>query len=46
MTCRWQAGKEAERVELDGEDYWLSVAETRLATLRELDRFLSEHLAR
>jgi dipeptidyl aminopeptidase/acylaminoacyl peptidase len=38
------AGKRVELIELDGEDHWLSVAPTRLATLQALDRFLAEHL--
>ena len=36
--------KSVELVRLKGEDHWLSVAETRLQTLREMDRFLAEHL--
>jgi len=39
------AGKSVELIELDGEDHWLSVESTRLATLLALDRFLAEHLA-
>ena len=39
-----QAGKQVELVKLKGEDHWLSVADTRLQTLREIDRFISEHL--
>jgi len=40
------AGKEAELVYLDGEDHWLSVAATRLATLRALEAFLADNLDR
>ncbi|MFN3214400.1 MAG: alpha/beta hydrolase family protein [Henriciella sp.] len=39
-----RAGKDVELVRLKGEDHWLSVADTRLQTLEEMDRFLSEHL--
>lgn len=39
-----QAGKQVELVKLKGEDHWLSVADTRMQTLREMDRFISEHL--
>jgi len=39
-----QAGKQVELVKLKGEDHWLSVADTRLQTLREMDRFIAEHL--
>jgi dipeptidyl aminopeptidase/acylaminoacyl peptidase len=39
-----EAGKAVEFVELDGEDHWLSVEATRIATLRALDGFLLEHL--
>jgi dipeptidyl aminopeptidase/acylaminoacyl peptidase len=38
------AGKNVELIELDGEDHWLSVAQTRLATLQAVERFLAEHL--
>ena len=39
-----RAGKQVELVKLKGEDHWLSVADTRMQTLREMDRFISEHL--
>lgn len=39
-----RAGKSVELVKLKGEDHWLSVADTRLQTLREMDRFITEHL--
>ncbi|MEM9375054.1 MAG: prolyl oligopeptidase family serine peptidase [Pseudomonadota bacterium] len=39
-----RADKSVELVRLKGEDHWLSVADTRLQTLREMDRFISEHL--
>ncbi|MEM7329539.1 MAG: S9 family peptidase [Pseudomonadota bacterium] len=39
-----QAGKSVELVKLKGEDHWLSVADTRLQTLREMDRFIAEHM--
>lgn len=38
------AGKTAELVTLDGEDHWLSKAETRIAMLRHLEQFLARHL--
>ncbi|MEZ5916623.1 MAG: prolyl oligopeptidase family serine peptidase [Parvularculaceae bacterium] len=36
------AGKDVRYVKLKGEDHWLSGSETRLQTLRELDRFVKE----
>ncbi|MEM9841920.1 MAG: S9 family peptidase [Pseudomonadota bacterium] len=39
-----RADKSVELVRLKGEDHWLSVADTRLQTLRAMDRFISEHL--
>lgn len=39
-----RAGKQVELIKLKGEDHWLSVADTRLQTLREMDRFIAEHL--
>ncbi len=36
--------EQVELVKLKGEDHWLSVADTRMQTLREMDRFISEHL--
>lgn len=39
-----RAGKQVELVKLKGEDHWLSVADTRMQTLREMDRFIAEHL--
>jgi len=39
-----RAKKDVELVVLKGEDHWLSGAETRLQTLKEMDRFLAEHL--
>jgi dipeptidyl aminopeptidase/acylaminoacyl peptidase len=38
------AGKQVELIELEGEDHWLSVPSTRLATLQAIERFLAEHL--
>lgn len=40
------AGKDVELVELEGEDHWLSGAKTRLQTLKALDAFLAQHLAK
>lgn len=39
-----RAGKSVRLVKLKGEDHWLSVAETRMQTLKEMDAFISEHL--
>ena len=39
-----RAGKQVELIKLKGEDHWLSVADTRMQTLREMDRFIGEHL--
>lgn len=39
-----RADKQVELVKLKGEDHWLSVADTRMQTLREMDRFIAEHL--
>nr|WP_083332438.1 S9 family peptidase [Hyphomonas sp. Mor2] len=39
-----RADKKVELIKLKGEDHWLSVADTRLQTLREMDRFIAEHL--
>ncbi|MCA8889662.1 MAG: S9 family peptidase [Parvularculaceae bacterium] len=36
------AGKDVRYIKLKGEDHWLSGSETRLQTLRELDRFVKE----
>jgi len=38
------AGKTVQLVELEGEDHWLSEADTRLETLAALDTFLGQHL--
>ena len=38
------AGKTVQLVELEGEDHWLSDADTRLETLEALDTFLAQHL--
>ncbi|MEL7285006.1 MAG: prolyl oligopeptidase family serine peptidase, partial [Pseudomonadota bacterium] len=38
------ADKDVELIKLKGEDHWLSGAETRLQTLIEMDRFITEHL--
>lgn len=38
------ADKQVELVKLKGEDHWLSVADTRIQTLKEMDRFIAEHL--
>ena len=40
-----RADKEVELIELDGEDHWLSRADTRQEMLEALDGFLAEHLA-
>jgi dipeptidyl aminopeptidase/acylaminoacyl peptidase len=40
------AGKSVQLLELEGEDHWLSGANTRLATLQALDTFLAQHLGR
>ncbi|MGF1543661.1 MAG: alpha/beta hydrolase family protein [Parvularculaceae bacterium] len=39
-----KAGKDVRLVKLKNEDHWLSSAETRIQTLRELDRFVSAHI--
>lgn len=39
-----RAGKDVTFVRLKGEDHWLSVAETRLQLLKEIDAFLKEHM--
>ncbi|MHA7900339.1 MAG: alpha/beta hydrolase family protein [Henriciella sp.] len=39
-----RADKSVELIKLKGEDHWLSVAETRLQTLKEMDAFISTHL--
>ena len=39
-----RAGKQVELVKLKGEDHWLSVADTRMQTLRAMDAFLAEHM--
>jgi dipeptidyl aminopeptidase/acylaminoacyl peptidase len=41
-----RAGKEVQLVKLKNEDHWLSSSETRLQTLRELDRFVAETIGR
>jgi dipeptidyl aminopeptidase/acylaminoacyl peptidase len=38
------AGKAVELIELQGEDHWLSRADTRLQTLEALDAFLAKNL--
>ncbi|MCI4643955.1 MAG: prolyl oligopeptidase family serine peptidase [Hyphomonadaceae bacterium] len=38
-----RADKQVEFIKLDGEDHWLSTGETRLATLRAMDEFVSRH---
>jgi dipeptidyl aminopeptidase/acylaminoacyl peptidase len=38
------AGKTTRFVELEGDDHWLSDAETRTQMLRELETFLAQHL--
>lgn len=40
------AGKEVEFIRLKGEDHHLSKSETRLATLKALDAFVSKHIGR
>lgn len=39
-----RAGKPVELVKLKGEDHWLSVADTRMQTLRAMDEFLATHM--
>lgn len=39
-----KAGKPVSFVKLKGGDHWLSTSETRLETLRALDRFVAEHI--
>ena len=39
-----RADKQVELVKLKGEDHWLSVAETRMQTLRAMDQFLATHM--
>ena len=39
-----RAGKNVEFERLKGEDHWLSSGETRLATLKSLDRFVAAHI--
>jgi dipeptidyl aminopeptidase/acylaminoacyl peptidase len=38
------AGKDVEFIKLDGEDHWLSSGETRLATLKAIEKFLKKNL--
>jgi dipeptidyl aminopeptidase/acylaminoacyl peptidase len=38
------AGKEVQFIELTGDDHWLSDQATRVQMLRELERFLAQHL--
>jgi len=38
-----KADKPVEFVTLKGEDHWLSRTETRLALLKEVDKFLNQH---
>lgn len=38
------AGKQVEYVEIEGDDHWLSKASTSKRVLRELERFLAQHL--
>lgn len=38
------AGKQVEFIRFPGEDHWLSERETRIALLRELERFLKAHI--
>ena len=40
-----RAGKQVRFVELRGDDHYLSDAETRITTLREMETFLAQHLA-
>ena len=39
-----KAGKDVELIRIKGADHWLSRAETRLATLDALDKFVARHL--
>ena len=39
-----RAGKQVELIKLKGEDHWLSVADTRMQTLRAMDQFLATHM--
>jgi dipeptidyl aminopeptidase/acylaminoacyl peptidase len=38
------AHKSVERVELSGEDHWLSRRDTRTRMLHEIEKFLGAHL--
>ncbi len=38
------ADKEVELIKLKGEDHWLSVADTRMQTLRAMEQFLDTHM--
>jgi len=37
-------GKSVELIKLEGEDHWLSVAETRMQMLQAMDQFLATHM--
>lgn len=39
-----KAGKAVEFIRYPGEDHWLSDAETRIAMLKEMERFLAAHI--
>lgn len=39
-----RADKQVELIRLKGEDHWLSVADTRMQTLRAMDEFLNKHM--
>ncbi len=39
------AGKPVTLIELNGDDHWLSIGETRIALLEHTERFLAQHLA-
>ena len=39
-----RADKEVELIKLKGEDHWLSVADTRMQTLRAMEQFLDTHM--
>jgi dipeptidyl aminopeptidase/acylaminoacyl peptidase len=39
------AGKPVRYVEMEGDDHWLSAATTRTQMLKEIETFLSQHLA-
>jgi dipeptidyl aminopeptidase/acylaminoacyl peptidase len=39
-----EAGKKVEFVSFEGEDHYFSLADTRIRVLKEMERFLKEHI--